>query len=37
VEQVDRLFGVLNQEQRNQVFDGAYGVNMEGARASLSP
>jgi hypothetical protein len=35
-EQVDRLFGVLNQAQRNQVFDGAYEVNTEGTSIPFS-
>lgn len=35
-EQVDRLFGVLNQAQRNEVFDGAYGVNTEGTSVPFS-
>ncbi|HEY5834978.1 hypothetical protein [Streptomyces sp.] len=36
VEQVDRLFGVLNQAQRNALFDGAYGVNTEGTSVPFS-
>jgi hypothetical protein len=35
-EQVDRLFGVLNQAQRNQVFDTAYEVNMEASTIPFS-
>ena len=35
-EQVDRLNAVLNQPQRNQLFDGAYGVNTEGTALPFS-
>ena len=35
-EQVDRLFAVLNQAQRNEIFDGAYGVNTEGTAVPFS-
>jgi hypothetical protein len=35
-EQVDRLFAVLNQAQRHQVFDGAYEANTEGTSLPFS-
>ena len=35
-EQVDRLFAVLNQGQRNSLFDGAYQVNVEGTSVPFS-
>lgn len=35
-EQVDRLNAVLNQPQRDQLFDGAFGVNTEGTSLPFS-
>lgn len=35
-EQVDHLFAVLNQAQRNEIFDGAYEVNTEGTSLPFS-
>lgn len=35
-EQVDRLFGVLNQGQRNDLFNGAFQVNTEGTNLPFS-
>lgn len=35
-EQVDKLTAVLNQAQRNSLFDGAYSVNTEGTQVPFS-